>query len=178
MVSDAERYKAEDEAATNRITAKNGLESYACKFFGFAKLQRSSTDFAVFADNLRNTLEGEMKDKFDAGDRETLNKAVSEAISWLDASAEASEEEYKERQKELEGVANPIMQKLYASAGAAGGAPGGFPGAPGGAPGGFPGAGADEPNIGTSLISFPRHRLLTFRSNRGSRLNRLSQKQL
>merc|ERR1711981_1461099 len=28
MVSDAEKYKAEDEAVANRITAKNGLENY------------------------------------------------------------------------------------------------------------------------------------------------------
>ena len=124
MVSEAEKYKAEDAAATERISAKNGLESYAY--------------------NLRNSLSDEkLADKFDAADKKKLEDAVNSAISWLDASQEASKEEYEEHQKELEAVANPIMQKLYASAGGAPG--GGFPGgAPGGFPGGAPGGGAEE----------------------------------
>ncbi|GAA5977722.1 hypothetical protein JCM10908_005070 [Rhodotorula pacifica] len=122
MVNEAEKYKAEDEAEAARITAKNGLESYAY--------------------SLRNSIDGDLKDKIEASDKETLDKAISETVSWLDASAEASKDEYEEKQKELEGVANPIMQKVYA---AAGGAPGGMPG---GAPGGAaPGAGADEPSV-------------------------------
>jgi len=132
MVSEAEKYKAEDEAAAARITAKNGLESYAY--------------------NLRNSLTDEkLADKFDAADKSKLETAVNEAISWLDNSQEGSKEEYEDKQKELEAIANPIMQKLYAGAG---GAPGDFPGAggfPGGAaPGGFPGAGAgaeDGPSV-------------------------------
>ncbi|KAG8955961.1 70-kilodalton heat shock protein [Tulasnella sp. 424] len=133
MVNEAEKYKAEDDAAAARISAKNGLESYAY--------------------NLRNTInDSNLKDKFAAGDKETLETAVNETISWLDASQEAAKEEYEEKQKELEGVANPIMTKLYGAGGAPPGA-GGFPGAggPGGAaPGGFPGAGAghdDGPSV-------------------------------
>ncbi|PWN93251.1 heat shock cognate 70 [Acaromyces ingoldii] len=119
MVSEAEKYKAEDEAATSRIQAKNGLESYAY--------------------NLRNSLnEEQFASKLEAGDKEKLDKAITDTISWLDASQEASKEEYEEHQKELEGIANPIMQKAY---GAAGGAPGGMPG---GAPGAAPGAGGDD----------------------------------
>ncbi|KWU41802.1 heat shock cognate 70 [Rhodotorula sp. JG-1b] len=124
MVSEAEKYKEEDAAEAARIAAKNGLESYAY--------------------SLRNSIDGDLKDKIEASDKETLDKAISETVSWLDASAEASKDEYEEKQKELEGVANPIMQKVYA---AAGGAPGGMPGA-GGMPGGAaPGAGADEPSV-------------------------------
>jgi L1 cell adhesion molecule like protein len=131
MVNDAEKYKAEDDAAAARISAKNGLESYAY--------------------NLRNTInDSNLKDKFAAGDKETLETAVNETISWLDASQEAAKEEYESKQKELEGVANPIMTKLYGAGGAPPGA-GGFPGGPGGAaPGGFPGAGAghdDGPSV-------------------------------
>jgi len=130
MVSEAEKYKSEDEAATARIAAKNGLESYAY--------------------NLRNSINDEkLAGKFDAADKKKLEDSVNEAIQWLDASQEASKEEYEERQKELEGIANPIMQKLYASAG---GTPGAFPN-PGGAPGGFPGGppggagGEDGPSV-------------------------------
>ncbi|EIW60083.1 heat shock protein HSS1 [Trametes versicolor FP-101664 SS1] len=129
MVNEAEKYKAEDEEATARITSRNALESYAY--------------------NLRNSLTDEkLADKFDAADKKKLEDAVNSTISWLDNSQEASKEEYEEHQKELEAVANPIMQKLYAGAGGApGGAPGGFPG---GAPGGFPGgapAGEDGPSV-------------------------------
>ncbi|KAL8290450.1 hypothetical protein RQP46_002708 [Phenoliferia psychrophenolica] len=123
MVSEAEQYKAEDEAAAARIQAKNGLETYSY--------------------NLRNSVEGDLKDKLDAADKEALDKAISETISWLDASAEASTDEYSEKQKELEAIANPIMQKAYG----AGGAPGGAPGGPPGGAGGFPGAGSDEPSV-------------------------------
>ena len=82
-----------------------------------------------------------MADKFDAEDKEKLQKAVEETIKWLDDSHEASKEEYEDRQKELEGIANPIMQRFYGAAGAGAGGPGGPGGFPGGAPGGFPGAG-------------------------------------
>ncbi|KNC98218.1 hsp71-like protein [Spizellomyces punctatus DAOM BR117] len=121
MVSEAEKYKAEDEAAAERIQAKNGLESYAY--------------------NLRNTLQDEkIAGKLEAADKTKLEAAIDEAIKWLDSNLEASKEEYEHKQKDLEGVANPIMMKMYGAAGAPGGA-GGFPG--GAAPGGFPGAGGD-----------------------------------
>jgi heat shock protein 1/8 len=69
-----------------RITAKNGLESYAY--------------------NLRNSLtDDKLAGKFDPADKSKLESAVNETISWLDASQEASKEEYELKQKELEGVA-------------------------------------------------------------------------
>lgn len=89
MLSEAEKYKAEDEAAASRIQAKNGLESYSY--------------------NLKNSVEGDLKDKLDASDKATLEKEINETISWLEASQEASKEEYADRQKSLEAVANPIM---------------------------------------------------------------------
>ncbi|KAJ7774750.1 heat shock protein 70 family [Mycena metata] len=132
MVDEAEKYKAEDEAAAARITSKNALESYAY--------------------NLRNSLNDEkLADKFEAADKTKLEGAVNETIKWLDASQEGSKEEYEEKQKELEAIANPIMQKLYGAGGAPPGADGGFPGGgfPGGgaAPGGFPGASEDGPSV-------------------------------
>ncbi|GAA5950095.1 hypothetical protein JCM21900_004596 [Sporobolomyces salmonicolor] len=125
MVQEAEKYKAEDEEAAARITAKNGLESYAY--------------------NLRNSVDGDLKDKLEAGDKENLDKAINDTISWLDASAEASKEEYEEKLKELESTANPIMQKVYAAAGGAPGGAGGFPGAaPGAAAPGDEGPSVEE----------------------------------
>ena len=129
MVSDAEKYKKEDEEAASRISAKNSLESYAY--------------------NLRNSTQDEkLAEKFDPADKKKLDDAITEAIKWLDVSAEASKEEYEEKQKELEAVANPIMQRLYGAAGGppGGGMPGaGFPGA-GGPPGGF-GGGNEGPSV-------------------------------
>ncbi|CAH6721316.1 heat shock protein Ssa2p [[Candida] jaroonii] len=127
MVNEAEKFKEEDEKEAARISAKNGLESYAY--------------------NLKNTInDGELKDKIVGDDKEKLTAAIDETISWLDSSQAATTEEYADKQKELESVANPIMSSVY---GAAGGAPGGAPGA---APGGFPGGappntGSDGPTV-------------------------------
>ncbi|KAI9483551.1 MAG: 70 kDa heat shock protein 3 [Benjaminiella poitrasii] len=129
MVNEAEKYKAEDEAAASRIQARNGLESYAY--------------------NLRNTLNDEkVGGALPAEDKEKVKNATDEAIKWLDDSQEASKEEYESRQKELEEIVNPIMMKFYqANGGAApgGAAPGGFPG--GAAPGGASADSNDGPSI-------------------------------
>ncbi|CAM9015900.1 hypothetical protein WICANDRAFT_50200 [Wickerhamomyces anomalus NRRL Y-366-8] len=128
MVSEAEKFKAEDEAEAERVSSKNGLEAYAY--------------------SLKNTInEGQFKEKVGEEDYEKLSKEIESTISWIDESQAASTDEYKDRQKELEGVANPIVTKFYQAGGAPppgaeGAAPGGFPG---GAPGGgAPGAGGDN----------------------------------
>ena len=121
MVNEAERYAKDDEHVRERVAAKNGLESYAY--------------------NLRNSLsDDKLKDKFEAADRETLEKAINETVKWLETAQEAEKEEYDAKQKELEKIANPIMQKLY---GASGAPPGGFPGGPGGAGGAPTSSGPD-----------------------------------
>jgi len=123
MLSDAEKYKEEDEREAGRVGAKNGLESYAY--------------------SLRNTLsDPKVDEKIEAADKETLKSEIDKTVTWLDDNQQAAKEEYEDKQKELEGIANPIMMKFYGTGegGAPGGAPGGFPGA-GGAPGG---AGGDD----------------------------------
>ena len=117
MVEEAEKHKAEDEAVTQRIHAKNGLESYAY--------------------HLRSSI-SELKEKLSEDDRKALETSIEETISWLDRNQEATKEEYDYKQKQLEQVANPIMTRLY-QGGAAGGMPGGMPS---GFPGGFPGGAA------------------------------------
>ena len=130
MLSEAEKYKEEDEKEGQRVAAKNGLESYAY--------------------SLRNTLsDSKVDEKLDAADKEKLKSEIDKIVAWLDENQQASREEYEEHQKELEGVANPIMMKFYGGAGgpgAPGGAPGGFPGA-GGAPGGAAPGGDDGPTV-------------------------------
>ncbi|OBA21915.1 heat shock 70 kDa protein [Metschnikowia bicuspidata var. bicuspidata NRRL YB-4993] len=111
MVSEAEKFKDEDEKEAARVQAKNGLESYAY--------------------SLKTTLGGEeFKSKLEEADVETVTKAADEAIAWLDDNQTATTEEYADKQKELEGTVNPIMAKAYQAGAAPGGAaPGGFPGA-------------------------------------------------
>ncbi|RMZ86697.1 hypothetical protein DV736_g6077, partial [Chaetothyriales sp. CBS 134916] len=131
MLAEAEKYKAEDEAESSRISAKNGLESYAY--------------------SLKNTISDPKVDgALDASDKETLQSKVNEIISWIDENQTATKEEYEDRQKELESTANPIMMKFYQGQGGAGGVPGaggpgGFPGAAG--PGGASHGGDDGPTV-------------------------------
>ncbi len=116
MVSEAEKYKAEDDANKNRIEAKNGLENYCY--------------------SLKSSISGdEVKDKIPSDDKAALESAIEDTIKWLESNPSAEKEEYEEKQKSLEGIAMPILQKM---AGGAGGMPGGMPGGPmpdmGGAP--------------------------------------------
>jgi len=115
MVSEAEKYKAEDDANKNRIEAKNGLENYCY--------------------SLKTSIGGEVADKIPADDKAKLEAAIEDAIKWLDSNPSAEKEEFEEKQKELEGVALPILQSMGGGA-ADGGMPdmGGAGGMPGGAP--------------------------------------------
>merc|ERR1719333_209357 len=123
MVSEAEKYAAEDEANKKKIEAKNGLENYCF--------------------TMRNTLnEEKLQDKFEGGDKEKIEKAVQETLDWLDKNQLAEKDEFEAKQKELEGVVNPIMMKVYQAAGGGGEMPGGMPG---GAP--PPGAGGGGPTV-------------------------------
>merc|ERR1712214_210267 len=122
MVNDAEKFKDEDNKQKDRISAKNGLESYCF--------------------NMKTTIEDEkVADKISEDDKKKITEKCDEAIKWLDANQLAEVEEFQDKQKEVEGVCNPIITKLYQQAG---GAPGGMPGGmaggmPGGMPGGAPG---------------------------------------
>jgi heat shock protein 1/8 len=94
MVSDAEKYKVEDDAQKEKISAKNSLESYCF--------------------NLKATVEdAQYKDKIPDGDRKTILDKCNEAISWLDKNQTAEIDEFKDRQKEVEAACNPIITKLY-----------------------------------------------------------------
>merc|ERR1712178_508330 len=125
MVSEAEKFKAEDEANKSKIEAKNGLENYCF--------------------TMRNTLaEEKLKDKFEGDDKDKIEKAVQETLDWLDKNQLAEKDEFEAKQKELEGVVNPIMMKVYQAAGGGGMPEGGMPG------GGFDGAapgGAGGPTV-------------------------------
>ncbi|XP_018411960.1 PREDICTED: heat shock-related 70 kDa protein 2 isoform X3 [Nanorana parkeri] len=107
MVNDAEKYKVEDESNRDRVSAKNGLESYAYQ--------------------VKQTMEDEkLKGKLGDQDKEKILSKCKAVLDWLDKNQMAEKDEYEHQQKELEKVCNPIMTKLYqgASGGAGGGAGG------------------------------------------------------
>merc|ERR1712083_1175704 len=104
MVNDAEKFKADDDKQKERISAKNGLESYCF--------------------NMKTTIDDEkVKDKISEDDMKSITDKCDEAIKWLDANQLAEVEEYNDKQKEVESVCNPIITKLYQGAG---GMPGGM----------------------------------------------------
>ncbi|KAK3411143.1 heat shock 70 kDa protein [Eucalyptus grandis] len=121
MVQEAEKYKAEDEGVKKKVEAKNALENYAY--------------------NMRNTVrDDKFAGKLDPADKQKIEKAIDEAIEWLDRNQLAEVDELEDKLKELEGLCNPIIAKMYQ------GGPGG-----GDVPmGDMPGGGYGKPKSGGS----------------------------
>jgi L1 cell adhesion molecule like protein len=94
MVSEAEQFKAEDEAVRERIEAKNTLENYCF--------------------HLKSSL-NDVKDKLTEDDLKAIEEKVSETLEWLENNDNDSEtkDTFETKKKEVEAVANPIMMKLY-----------------------------------------------------------------
>merc|ERR1719432_134871 len=86
MVNDAEKFKAEDEKQKDRISSKNGLESYCF--------------------NMKTTIEDDkVKDKISEDDRKAITDKCDEAIKWLDANQLAEVEEFNEKRRRWKGCA-------------------------------------------------------------------------
>merc|ERR1719193_1492176 len=76
IVKDAERYKEEDERMKKKVSAKNGLESYAYQ--------------------IRNSLDDpKLKDLLSADDKALVTKKVDEVIAWVDENPSADTEEFE-----------------------------------------------------------------------------------
>ena len=56
-----------------------------------------------------------MKEKLSASDLESLNKAVTEAVDWLEKHPNDEKADYDAKTKEVEQVANPILKTAYQS---------------------------------------------------------------
>jgi L1 cell adhesion molecule like protein len=98
MVKEAERFKEEDELLKAKVEARNGFENYVYQ--------------------IKNTLNGELKDKFASDERQRLETLVESNLKWLEEE-QHTKEEYESKQKEVEGVYFPIIQKVYGSGPAA-----------------------------------------------------------
>ena len=96
MVSEAEKYKEEDNRHKERIDARNGLENYIYSV-------KNSTDDA------------NVKEKLSEEERNTIEEACKESLAWLESANDATTAtaDYAAQQKKLEGIVAPIVSKLY-----------------------------------------------------------------
>jgi len=124
MVQEAEKYKADDEELKKKVEAKNSVENYAY--------------------NMRNTIrEEKVAAQLSSSDKETMEKALTETIDWIEHNQMAEVEEFEHKLKELEAICNPVITKMY-QGGAGGPPPGAAPGGPAPSAGGAGGPKIEE----------------------------------
>ncbi|KAF7281895.1 hypothetical protein GWI33_004095 [Rhynchophorus ferrugineus] len=92
MLSEAERYKEEDEMQRERVASRNKLESY------------------VFS--LRQAVD-DSGNKLSESDKRRVQIECDNSIKWLDNNQMAEKDEYEYRLKELQNICSPIMTKLH-----------------------------------------------------------------
>ncbi|CAN7975672.1 unnamed protein product [Ixodes persulcatus] len=92
MLADAEKYKREDELQREKVTARNGLESYV---YGVKQAAE------------------EAGDRLSPSDKQNVLDKCKDTISWIDSNTLAEKEEYEHRLKELQQHCSPIMSKLH-----------------------------------------------------------------
>merc|ERR1719451_236738 len=99
MIKDAEMFADEDKKLKERVEARNELESYAY--------------------SLKNQINDKEKlgAKISDDEKEKIEEAVNEKISWLEENQEANGEDFKAQKKELEEIVQPIIAKLYQQGG-------------------------------------------------------------
>jgi heat shock protein 5 len=100
MIKEAEENADADKAVKERIEAKNAFDGYI--------------------HSLKSAVEGSLADKMDEEDKEKVQEAMSDGMSWMENNPEAEAEDIKEKHKEVEGVCAPIISKHYGAGGAGG----------------------------------------------------------
>ena len=96
MISDAEKYREEDEKCKLRVSSRNSLESYL---------------FSV-----RSAIK-EYGSKFSEIDLRNVEKLVNENIAWLEVNRDRDSQLYEEKYNELQRLIMPIMSKLHKKGG-------------------------------------------------------------
>ncbi|XP_002156272.1 endoplasmic reticulum chaperone BiP [Hydra vulgaris] len=99
MVNDAEKFADEDKKVKEKVESRNEFESYAY--------------------SLKNQVGDKEKlgGKLSESDKATLEKAIEEAVKYLESHPDASTDELKENKKKLEDIATPIVSKIYQQSG-------------------------------------------------------------
>ncbi|KAK6639569.1 Heat shock protein 68 [Polyplax serrata] len=102
MLSDAEKYKAEDERQRDRVASRNQLEGY------------------VF--NVKQAVE-DAGSKLPESDKSAIRTKCEETIKWLDSNTLADKEEYDHKFKEIQSFCTPYMTKIHQGGGGSGSGP-------------------------------------------------------
>ncbi|CAH8461157.1 unnamed protein product [Schistosoma turkestanicum] len=100
MINDAEQFAASDKKLKERVDARNEFESSAYT------LKSQIADKA------------QLGGKLSADDKKKIEKAIEEAISYLDSNPQAEAEELKQKKKAFDEVVQPIISSLYQQSGA------------------------------------------------------------
>lgn len=96
MVSDAEKYKAEDDIQRDKVAARNQLEGY---LYGVKQA----------VDDCGNKLNDSEKKK--------LQTICDNGIKWLDQNSFAEKDEYEDKFREVQKECGPLMTKLHGGSG-------------------------------------------------------------
>ena len=96
MVEEAEKFAEQDKKETQRIEARNKLESH----------------LYTLGSSL-NENEEEIEDK---DDLKILLDSLDESIEWLDFNQDASEDEFRRRYSDIDALSRPVLQQLYENA--------------------------------------------------------------
>ncbi|AJR61132.1 Kar2p [Saccharomyces cerevisiae YJM270] len=103
MVEEAEKFASEDASIKAKVESRNKLENYA--------------------HSLKNQVNGDLGEKLEEEDKETLLDAANDVLEWLDDNFEtAIAEDFDEKFESLSQVAYPITSKLYGGADGSGAA--------------------------------------------------------
>jgi len=94
MVSDAEKFKADDDRLRERQQCRIKLETYCFNM-------KSSVE------------ERNIKEKLSRQDIKAINESCDGALKWMDSHQTAEMEAVQDKQKEVEGFCGPIISKLY-----------------------------------------------------------------
>ncbi|XP_027114674.1 luminal-binding protein 5 [Coffea arabica] len=95
MVKEAEEFAEEDKKVSERIDARNKLETYIY--------------------NMKSTINDKDKlaAKIDSDDKTKIESALKDALEWLDDNQNADKDDYDEKMKEVEAVCNPVIKMAY-----------------------------------------------------------------
>ena len=99
MLADAEKFKAQDDAARKKVEAKNALENYCFQIRSTLDQQRLRVHFTV-------------------EDQRMVAEATNDGLRFIEANPEdATAEDFERKYKEIEAKYNPIMMRVYMAAG-------------------------------------------------------------
>uniref|UniRef100_A0A1B6IK11 Uncharacterized protein n=1 Tax=Homalodisca liturata TaxID=320908 RepID=A0A1B6IK11_9HEMI len=94
MVSEAERFKDEDDKARERVEARNKLET-------FCFTVKSAAEEAILTNKLTED------------EKNTVVRKCNEVLMWVEANKEAETYQYQNKMEEVTKVCNPLMAKMY-----------------------------------------------------------------